>query len=138
MNVILRNLMATLLLIHASFGCCSLHAHDCSECIVPSVKPKCIESCCHCQQKPKKHDSHKSNPKPCKKDCDGTCTYLPSQRSKINASHWAVGLVFVIDTSKIDHCNGQHLLSCPWDRSGGQLLNSPPLRLHLLHQVILI
>jgi len=129
MQAFVASLTAALLFIHTVFGCCWHHAHPCEQ-ISTMAQPA---TCCHHHQ----HNSDsKQGEKPgkCKVECEGTCTYVLPQRVQIEAPQWvAIDLLAVLPS----------LAECPLEvGSSREVLTllpdwAPPLRTHLLHQVLL-
>lgn len=134
MHAVVSNLLAGLLLIHAMLGCCWHSAHTCTRRdrdACPVVKKVCCHHCHHKQQS-------ENPPAPCKcrVECKGVCTYLPTERIQIDgtqlASSWQhlVVLPVMLEAPCASNSN--------WKPADGVLAWQPPLRLHLLHQIILI
>jgi hypothetical protein len=128
MQAFVASLTAALLFIHAVFGCCGHHAHACEhaiEVVLPAT-------CCH-------HDHDEGsqhNDEPCdgKHDCEGSCIYVLPQKMKIEAPQCVIIDLLVVLPALADHrfdsASSFESLSSP--RPFG-----PPLRPHLLHQVLL-
>jgi hypothetical protein len=143
MHAFLSNLTAVLLVIHAMIGCCHHHWHCDDECAAavtlcaapcPCCAPyTCCEPCCG------SHDESEQPSQPCNGElqCQGVCSYLPTQKTVIDASDVDSGLDFaaIIPT----HLDG-HLAAAalPWGFAHTVNDSPPPLRLHLLHQILLI
>lgn len=127
MQAFVATLTAALLFIHTVFGCCWHHA-QCSTAAV--AEPT---HCCH-------HHKHggdsKQQPKPCKCNvqCEGTCNYVVPQKVKVEAPQWiTVDLLAVLPSlagGQIEGPSSWQAISWPPDLV-------PPLRTHLLHQVLL-
>jgi len=127
MQAFVANLTAALLFIHTVFGCCWHHA-QCSAVAVSQAEP-----CCHRHQ----HSSDSTQPeKPCKcnVECEGACIYVVPQKVKVDAPQWvAIDLLAVLPTladRKIE-------VASVWDFVSPLPDWLPPLRIHLLHQVLL-
>jgi hypothetical protein len=127
MQAFVAHLTAALLFIHTVFGCCWHHA----QCSTPAVTES--EHCCHHHQ----HSSDSRQPeKPCKCniECEGTCAYVVPHKVKVEAPHW-IGM----DLPAVLPSLANHELEAA---SFCQFLSplpdwAPPLRTHLLHQVLL-
>lgn len=130
MQAFLNSLTAALLFIHTAFGCCWHHAHACGKDCSLSVLPA---SCC-------RHHQHRGDSKQperpckCKVECEGTCTYIVPQKVKVEAPQWITMDLLAVLPSLADHQTEaasfrETISSLPdW---------VPPLRTHLLHQVLL-
>jgi hypothetical protein len=127
MQAFVAILTAALLFIHTVFGCCWHHARCSTAAVAEPVH------CCHHHQ----HDSpsgHRQKPCNCNVQCEGTCNYVVPQKVKVEAPQWFTTDVLVVLPS---------LAGCHMDAaSSWQAVSSlpdwvPPLRTHLLHQVLL-
>jgi hypothetical protein len=65
--------------------------------------------------------------------CLGVCTYVLAEKSQIDGPQSVVARDFLLVTSVVDSSLTGHL-----ERSWSAIELMPPLRLHLLHQIILI
>ena len=135
MQAALSNLMAALLLIQALTGWCCYH--PCASTavqtttLVQSHRPSCCDDC---------DDESRPAPKPtapCRcQDCLGFCTYVPTDKAQVDCPQLVVpidSLAFVPILAD-SHMSGMFF----GDVAKGPPVAEPPLRLHLLHQVILI
>lgn len=146
MHPILSSFVAAMLSIHALLGCCWHHAHGCIVCELvmheaasPQVSPKA--SCCHHEHNAAPHEPSHQDPThqapcECQIDCRGTCAFLPTPRAPAIDRDSAPADCFVaclpaIATSRIGP-------SLSWQFGSGPAQLEPPLRLHLLHQILLI
>jgi hypothetical protein len=164
MQTLLTILTALSLATHAMAGCCWHHAHSCACDGLSEVASAEAESCCqHCSQAEHKqhadsqvghshncdahpnvchsaveHDESSAPPAPCdcKIECHGTCTYLPPEKSPVDSAAdgpaFAQPVVALLDNSSTD------LLSANWEWLTDPVESAQPLRIHLLHQVLLI
>jgi hypothetical protein len=131
MQAFLSSLTAAALFIHTIFGCCWHHAHACEHLLSAAASQPA--KCCH-------HHQHQSGSeqqqKPCKcqVNCEGTCTYIVPQKVKIEAPQSvAIDLLPVLpplSDRQIETAASWEAVSSPSDLA-------PPLRTHLLHQVLL-
>jgi hypothetical protein len=135
MRTFLSGLLAIALLIHAAYGCCWHHAHGeapCDHTIVAAIAPA---DCCEQPVTPVDGNQPHS-PGDHQRDCQGVCTYLPTQKTQLD---------FPTVFASID------LVATPAGNDDGELFAlgvsgvvhhprsfEPPLRLHLLHQQLLI
>ena len=110
--------------IHAVFGC------SCHSARRPVAKSK---ACCpndDCGQ----DQSRPRQPARCGEQCGGVCTYLPPQRTLLDALVFDVSLPANVEAS-VPTVNAATSID-PADV--GLPRYGPPLRLHLLHQLLLI
>lgn len=131
MQAFVANLTAATLFIHTVLGCCWHHAHACEHGVDSTVAAQPV-TCCHHQ-----HDRDSTpHDQPCqsKVDCQGTCHFVVPQKVHVAPPHWTpIDLVAVLP-SLADH----QLDVTPFLTSAPPLLDAaPPLRTHLLHQVLL-
>jgi hypothetical protein len=127
MQALVASLTAALLFIHTVLGCCWHHA----QCSASAVSES--EHCCHHHQ----HSSDSKQPeKPCKcnVECEGACTYVIPQRVKIEApQRVAIDLLAVLPSL----ADRQLEVASSWEFISPLSDWLPPLRTHLLHQVLL-
>ena len=133
MRAAFSSLVSASLLVHALFGCCWHHAQACA---FFSAEPVAAEpgDCCHHGAAPSEHQS----PSPCDKGthCEGGCTYLPAPKSQVEMPRFLSPSDFVAILPV-----GTDAPFCamrPAERSPKPHILEPPLRLHLLHQQLLI
>jgi len=135
MKAFLSNLTAVLLVIHAMIGCC--HWHDNASCISSATISATPSQCCG--HRHGSHDKNKQPAQPCNGEvkCQGLCSFLPSQKVVIDAPTSDAALDFASAMST--HFDG-HLAAAAmgWDRAHIRGDSPPRLRLHLLHQHLLI
>jgi hypothetical protein len=131
MQAFIANLTAALLFIHTVFGCCWHHAHACEH--VTSIAVIQPAKCCH-------HHHHENDgkqqqkPGKCKVDCEGTCSYVLPQKVTIEAPQWvAIDFLAVLPS----FADGQLEAAASWEALPSLFDLAPPLRTHLLHQVLL-
>ncbi|HEX4413249.1 MAG TPA: hypothetical protein VH107_06445 [Lacipirellulaceae bacterium] len=130
MRALLSSLVAMSLLIHAAIGCCWHHVHTDSCCEDSRFEQSTDSDGDHpCDQ----HDGHSHGP--CKDHCQGTCHYLPVQKTQIDTQ---VALspfdFFAIAPPTCDvQLFVQHHAECTHESAAG-----PPVRLHLFQQLLLI
>ena len=120
---------AALLAIHTVFGCCWHHAHQCQD----GRAVACSEEapCCHHHGSDSKQQEQ---PRKCKVECEGTCTYVAPQKVRIAAPQ-AVGFdVLAVPQSLSDHGLQAAVF---WGPGRSPPDWAPPLRTHLVHQVLL-
>lgn len=118
---------AALLFIHSVFGCCWHHAH-CSTAAV--AEPT---HCCHHHQ-PGTQSKQQEKPGKCAVECGGTCIYVVPQKVTIEAPQWvAIDLLAVLPSL----ADIQIEAAAAWEAVSSLPELVPPLRTHLLHQVLL-
>lgn len=139
MQTVLSSLLAVTLGIHAMLGCCWHHAHDCTNCRTGRdqvAKASCCHGACHAHRHADEiPDDRDAAPKqPCSHECAGVCIYLGGIKS-IDAGYQPefdlVGIVS-IDAPMVCVRLGSVNGVVDW------LAPPPPLRLHLIQQVLLI
>lgn len=136
MHIVLSSLMAALLGIHAFFGCCWHHGHRCAECTPSATQVAQPAKCCHHHQGTDEKQHGKQTPCKCFLECHGVCIYVPSQKVQLDSPELIVPLDFVAVLTAFSDM--QQASTAPWEISRGPTAVSPPLRLHLLHQILLI
>jgi hypothetical protein len=134
MRAIVSNLTAAMLLVHALVGCCRHLERNCVRHESATEGVSVMAACCdHCR------GQNESSPRPekCGCECQGVCTYLPPQKTLIDAPHSIISFDFLpIDPPLADNClaSANALL----EQSSSCSCPGLPLRLHLLHQIILV
>lgn len=134
MRAVFSSLVAASLLIHAAIGCCWHHAHD-AEC----GNEACAEQTASTDGG--QHDDcdsssgHGDHHAPCKGHCEGTCHYLSVQKTQVEviAPHLPLDFAAVIPAT----CD-VHVAALVHAERSYESVAEPPLRLHLLHQILLI
>ena len=132
-QVLISNLMTGLLLIQAFTGWCWQCPRDEGPVSRASgallVSDACNDD--HCGN----HSDEKCPPGPCKcpPKCDGVCTYVSAEKTQIDGPQ----LVLPFEIVTLDSA-ASPLAADPWGCTRDSVRAEPPLRLHLLHQIILI
>jgi hypothetical protein len=127
MQAFVATLTAALLFIHTVFGCCWHHA----QCSTVAVSQS--EHCCH-HHKQSGDSNHQEKPCKCNIECEGSCAYVVPQKVKIEAPQWTSIEILAVLPSLAERpieaaCSSEDVSSLrAW---------VPPLRTHLLHQVLL-
>jgi len=133
MHAVLCKLMAALLFVHGAFGCCWHHAHAWEFRDGATASTAQHHHCC-------KHESpadHSQQPtKPCEQKCEGVCTYLPVQKVQVDSPDLTAPAEFLAITPM--PAGSDLSVASFWELGGGPVPLGPPLRLHLLHQILLI
>lgn len=129
--------MAATLFIHALIGCCCHHAHGVAPHDASQVAAAQSNTCCE-------HRHHASDERgqqsggPCKSgaECQGVCTYLPPQKTQIDAPQFVISVDLM--AGEFAAVGGHASSANRWERTRGWVESGSSLRLHLRHQVILI
>src|ERR1043165_2086857 len=134
MRAILFSTVAASLLIHAAFGCCWHNAHDSVLCPDAAFAIGTEADCDHDHgDAPQDHHSHG----PCHNHshCHGACNYLPAKNTQVEKCQFTAPLDFAWGVTVLSgsqaNCFRLSERSCELDAG-------PPLRLHLLNQILLI
>lgn len=132
MRALLSILLAFLLLAQATFGLCWHKVDDCANC---SLRPAvCSGECCENETDGLSSDNP-AEPAGCRLECRGFCTFLPTQSIKVDTGN-QLALDFVADIPSL--VDGKLAPSRSWEHLFPDIDHAPPLRLHLLHQLLLI
>ena len=135
MQAVLPNLLAALLLLHAAFGCCWHHTHHYLGCEGTSQTAATPVACCQ-------HDCDETQqdrplePCRCNVECHGVCTYLPTQKVFIDGPQLVIpfdGVACLFSSTQANlaaAANGEAVCD--------PVSSEPRLRIHLLHQIMLI
>ena len=133
MRVSVYSLMAVLLLANAVFGCCRHRMLACMLADGASTAVSKSEGCCQQEQEEPRESQR---PCGCTVECYGACTYLPPERSDTDLADGVapLDLVPLIHPLLTTGCDGPARPSAALPATG----YSPPVRLHLLHQSLLV
>ena len=137
MHPIFSSLFAAALLGHALLGCCWHHAYRCVRCETTAAEVSPAMACCrHHADEHQRTDQVPAGPCKCHFECCGPCTYLPTPKAPTE-KHGSDSPIGIVPPSSA--------LTAHLDAASavGQFAGSPghaepPLRLHLLHQILLI
>jgi hypothetical protein len=125
--------MAVVLAVQTVFGCCWHHAHFHLQCQRTLAQAEAPAKCCRHH-----HANERSENRPCqdRDKCQGASSYVVPQKVRLDAQE----SVAVIDIPPIVFSPSNHpgALSFSWEIAGSAHSIEPPLRLHLLHQTLLI
>jgi hypothetical protein len=135
MREIVSILMAGSLLLHAALGCCRHHAHACQGCDGTAAQARQIGNCCqhHPEECTREHPSQ--TPCKCKVECQGVCSYVAPQKVQLDFPKGVAPFAAIVVDPVLADANLAR---------GGSFDVAhfaefePPLRLHLLNQVMLI
>ena len=139
MHAFLSNLTAFLLVVHAMIGCCHHQWHCDAECAAAApvslcaAPLPCCDQCCGSY-----HESEPpAEPCDCEFECQGVCTYVPTEKTQVDASPADAAFDFPAAIPAL--LDGQLAAAAlPWDLAHTLNDSPPPLRLHLLYQILLI
>jgi hypothetical protein len=135
MQALSNSLMAGLLLIQALTGLCCYHARAAACCETSAVAKSDVPDCC--QRKKQKTPPQKAPSVPCPRcECMGFCTYVQSDKVELDFPQ----LVLPFDLLIPAQISADSQFNSPsfWIAATHPPAAGPPLRLHLLHQIILI
>jgi hypothetical protein len=141
MRMIVSIVTAAMLLVHALVGCCCGHHESYAGICESTTQFESLScGCCH-HDHVSCHDEHEHGRAPapckCKLECKATCIFLPPEKSHL-------------DDGQTNHCSDvvadarpavtiQATTGCSsWGVMRLARAWEPPLRLHLLHQSILV
>ena len=93
------------------------------------------DECCDCCT-PMPQGERLTQPCKCQSQCQGICIYLPSQKVHLDAEQ--VAAVFDFAAIVDSQAEPQASSASRWDVALDLICLEPPLRLHLLHQILLI
>ena len=136
MHALFSNLMAAWLLTLAVSGWCCHRPFGCEgvQRNAASVTHT-IGSCCKCCNS----QTSAASTAPCNcrwGECQGVCTYLPPQRTQVDTQHVLLPFDFAAIISALG--DAQVAVALSWERAYHPIRFEPSLRLHLLHQILLI
>jgi hypothetical protein len=131
MQAELSNFMALVLLVQATGWCChrscdSLHSPHCED-----LQTAGIAGCGH---RDSMTDTNQPPASPGKcPECFGCCTYVQPEKTQLD--NVELGIPFDLSAVALEI---RMVLACRWQLGADALQSRPPLRLHLLHQFLLI
>ena len=129
MQAFVATLTAALLFIHAVFGCCWHHAHFGEHDL--NVAGSQTARCCHHHQHSTESNQQQ---KPCKAECESTCIYVLPHKVTVEAPQWVSFDLPAVLPWLADY---RMEAAASWDSEWLSSDLVPPLRTHLLHQVLL-
>jgi hypothetical protein len=132
MRAVFSSLVSASLLIHALIGCCWQHA-SALQCRFLAAAVE-LDECCH---HPGDGLANQESPGPCKdhSNCHGLCTYLPAPKSQLEMPQVLVPCDFA---AILPVAIGSQFATLRTMGACEPRNLEPPLRLHLLHQHLLI
>lgn len=134
MRAVANHVMASLLLLQAVFGICcySVKSHDCNEAVVGSTAVH-LSCCDRCRSvpadatTPPEHGDKATT-------CHGFCTYVKAETVSLDGCHEAL---LALNVPSIG-VRQPGVIGAEPRRPADLLEPSPPVRLHMLYQIILI
>lgn len=122
-------MMTGLLLIQSLTGWCWHCPCDCAPIADHTAIPVAADDCCEDEQSPA--DSGK-----CNLECRGFCIYLPTEKPQVDHPDFSLPLDF--DAVTLAARELRTGCAICWGETEKAAESEPPMRLHLLHQVMLI
>lgn len=135
MHAVFANLMAGVLSIHALVGCCWLHAQSTAACEHSAVVDVATPCCAHHHDTPCSKEQPAEQSCPCCAEGHGACAFLPTQKSQLDALHFVSFLPAAILSADVAV---EPAVTSAWWEAWGTTGIEPPVRLHLVHRVLLI
>lgn len=134
MRLVISNLLAIVLLFQALTGVCCYHVCNCGQDALESKPAVESSHCCHSHCHDGQESDHQQAPSN-HQHCLGFCTYVAPPKVQVDCpllpSLSASSELCAVLTQMAGSCTGHYeLIAYP--------VAEPPLRLHLLHQIILI
>ena len=136
MQAVFSNLLAGLLLIQALTGWCDRSPHACASCRPVTADLVQIDDCCRHDACPVGETGSPTDSCPSKTECHDICIYVPSQEMRIDTTQVALPVSFMAAMSAT--ADAEIVASLSLDTLWHYAISEPPVRLHLLHQIILI
>jgi hypothetical protein len=138
MRRLVSNLTATMLLVHSLVGCCGRLDVCHKSCERSECCDAAVAACCHDDHATESHqDKMPIAPCDCKLHCKALCVSLPPEKAAVDIAHSAraIDVVAVVWTAPAIHASAAAAFR---GAVGACRSLEPPLRLHLLHQIMLI
>src|SRR5215208_6103702 len=134
MRTVFSSLLCASLLVHALLGCCWHDVHDADGPGVSLVSLGTDANCCHDHDGTADGSGSKA---PCKghPNCHGLCNYLPVQKTSFGDCLEHVVIDIALDSSAVAD---SHVSALSFAVRTCEFSPSPPMRLHLFHQILLI
>lgn len=136
MQAVISNLLAGLLLIQALTGWCDRSLYVCESGCAEVADSGLADNCCKHDVCPVGEDRSPADSCPSKGECHGICTYVPSQETRIDTSQVVLPVAFMAVIPAT--ADAETVSSLSLDSLWHSAISEPPVRLHLLHQIILI
>ena len=132
MHAFVSILMAGSLLAHAALGCCGHVEHTCGRGEVSAAALVASDCCDHEPACPLDRD----DPCKCRPECHGVCLFLPGPTTQFDAP--SAGGSSDAATVFAPAAASPIAAALRWERLCQRFKSERPLRLHLLHQLLLI
>jgi hypothetical protein len=133
MRSFFSSLVAVSLLMHAALGCCWHQSHD-ESCGDEHAIVQCGHDGAHHNDDCDEHGQR--NHEPCSgQHCHGVCNYLPIQKTQLDDLKLQLPLDFAINAPIA--CDIQ-VVVVQTSAGNCESVAGPPVRIHLLHQILLI
>jgi len=133
MRALLSSLTVAAMFVHAALGCGWHNRHDCPRCDSLSGGASHGGSCGH-------HDDDHANcpaePCKCQLECQDVCHYLPVEKTRIDLSRILFPVDFAVTTPLSKQSHRPNVSS--GESQLGLFEPMPSVRVHLLHQILLI
>jgi hypothetical protein len=136
MQAVFSNLLAGLLLIQALTGWCDRSPHTCVSCGPVAADLVQTDDCCRHDACPVGETESPIDSCPSKSECHGICIYMPSQETRLDTTQVALPVSFMAAMPAT--ADAEIVASLSLDTLSHSAIAEPPVRLHLLHQIILI
>ena len=134
MRTILPFLMAALLLIQAVSGSCWQPARACVG-LQTAADLACTHKCCDSGCEDSGEDKPSQDPCKCRLECSGICTFLAPEKPQIDSAQLSVAFDYPAAHSALADRQADYGFGTAVALGAAEF--QPPLRLHLLHQVLL-
>lgn len=129
MNILTSHLTASLLLVQALSGWC----YERAELGSPAEAP--VVHCCRHDNCEVGHEGQSQEPCQSESECRGFCTYVTSVGPQLDVLQVSLADCVWFVPSRLD----SEIIGAPCRNRQADLgLHEPPLRLHLLHQILLV
>lgn len=129
MNILTSHLTASLLLVQALSGWCYERAE------VGSAAQGQVVHCCGHDDCALGHEGQSEDPCPSESECHGFCTYVTSVGPQLDVLQVSLADCIWFVPSRLD----SGIIGAPCRNGQADVgLHEPPLRLHLLHQILLV
>ncbi|MEX0641668.1 MAG: hypothetical protein WD468_03155 [Pirellulales bacterium] len=130
-------LTSSTLLVHVLVGCCRHCDPTCALSHVAAATSSRTSGCCDHGHKGNSDRGHQpAQPCKCKLECKSVCISLPPERVLLDESHTVLPLESVSTAANVLSRSIAEVANCIVARTPPEL--EPPLRLHLVYQLLLI
>ena len=138
MRMFVSNVTAAMLIVHALVGCCRQHDHSHTASAPSEASDSLAAGCCHHEHGPPSDDGEwPVGPCDCRIECKSLCVSLPPEKAVVDAGQTTlcIDLVAAKSLAATSCASTAHAY-----RDARRLfcVPEPPLRTHLLHQIIVV